>query len=258
MFENRGYGTGRMARPSAPVTYILLALNAAVYVFQYHVLPHIAPDWASVRFEETFKLSLDGLRTGHFWQLITYQFLHGSFLHIFLNSWAIFVFGRPVEARLGSGRTTVIYFVSGVAGGLLQMLGSWAWPWLFGTEGIIGASASACGLVAAFVVLFPAQRLLMLLFLVIPISMRAGTLLRLAIWISLAGILYPFYEHLVHRYLPFAHLIDLMFLGIGHAAHLGGLVAGLLLTLWMRRGERVPPVIDAGPKSSLNITASPD
>jgi membrane associated rhomboid family serine protease len=259
MSESRGYEAGFRARPSTPVTFILLALNAAVYVFQYYVLRRIAPDyWVADRFTETFALSLDGLRAGHFWQLITYQFLHGGFLHIFLNSWAIFVFGRPVEAKLGAWRMLAVYFISGVAGGLLQMLGSWAWPSLFGTEGIIGASASAYGLMAAFVALFPAQRLLMLLFFVIPISMRATTLLRLAIWISLAGILYPFYQHLIDRYLPFAHEIDLMFVGIGHAAHLGGLVTGLLLTLWMRRGRRVPPVIGAGPKSSLNITASPD
>jgi membrane associated rhomboid family serine protease len=259
MFESRGYAGGRAARPSTPVIFILLALNVAVFVLQYYALPHMASDnWVPDRFVDTFALSLDGLRAGHFWQLITYQFLHGSFLHIFLNSWAIFVFGRDVEVRLGPWRTLAIYFVSGVAGGLLQMLGTWAWPGLFGTEGVIGASASAYGLVASFVLLFPTQRLLMLLFFVIPISMRAGTLLRLSIWFSLAGILYPFYQSLVHRYLPFAHLIDSMFLGIGHAAHLGGLGAGLLLTLWMRRGQRVPPVIGAGPKSSLNITASPD
>ena len=55
-------------------------------------------------FEHYFALSLDGLQAGHVWQLLTYQFMHGGFWHIFLNCWAIFVFGRAVETALGKGR----------------------------------------------------------------------------------------------------------------------------------------------------------
>lgn len=258
MFENRGFAAERPARLATPVTIILLALNVAVFAFQYYLLPRMAPSWVDYRFTETFALSLDGLRAGHLWQLVTYQFLHGSPLHIFANSWAIFIFGRVVEARMGAWRMLVIYLLSGIAGGLVQMLGSGLWPGLFGDEPIIGASASAYGLVAAFVTLFPSQRLLMLLFFILPISMRARTLLKLSVWFSLLGILYPIFVPRVHKYLPFPARIDSMFLGIGHAAHLGGMGAGLLLTLWLRRGMRLRPVVEIPPKSPLNVTAAPD
>ena len=264
MFENRGYAGERMKSPATPVTWILLALNAAVFIFQHFALPRIAPEyWVSWRFEETFALSVEGLKAGHFWQLITYQFLHGSplnlpgsLLHICANSWAIYMFGPVVESNLGAARMLVIYFVSGVVGGLLQILGMAAWPWLFGEGPLVGASAAACGLIAAFVTLFPRQRLLLLLFFFIPVSMRARTLLRLSIWFSLAGILYPFLQLDVHRYLPFPHQIDLLFVGIGHAAHLGGIITGVLLTLWIRRSIRMRPVVEISPKSSLHITPS--
>src|SRR5580692_4215863 len=163
MFENRGYAGERMTRATTPVTWILLALNAAVFIFQYYALPRLAPEyWVSERFEQTFALSVEGLRAGHLWQLISYQFMHGSLLHIFANSWAIYMFGRVVETNLGMGRMLVIYFLSGVVGGLLQILGMAVWPSLFGDGPIIGASAAAYGLIAAFVTLFPGQRLLLL------------------------------------------------------------------------------------------------
>jgi membrane associated rhomboid family serine protease len=257
MFENRGYAGERMTRPAAPVTWILLALNAAVFFFQYYALPRIAPEyWVSLRFEETFALSVEGLKAGHFWQLITYQFMHGGYLHILANSWAIFMFGRVVETSLGMGRMLVIYFTSGVVGGLLQVLGMAVWPSLFGDGPVIGASAAAYGLIAAFVTLFPQQRLLLLLFFVIPISMRARTLLRVCVGFSVVGIFYPFLNGWVDRHLPLAGTIDSLFANIGHAAHLGGMIAGVLLTLWIRRGIRMRPVVEISPKSSLNITPS--
>ena len=259
MFENPPHAEERLPRPAAAVTLILLSLNAAVFLFQYYILPRIYPElWVSERFVDTYALSLDGLRAGHYWQLLTYQFIHAGWLHIFANSWMIFVFGRVVESSLGKWRMLVIYFSSGVAGGLLQMLGMWAWPRLFGDGQVMGASAAAFGLVAAFVTVFPRQRLLLLLFFVIPISMRARTMLRVLAGFSVIGIFYPFLQPFVDRHLTLARYIDWPFVGIGHAAHLGGMAAGILLTLWIRRALPTRPDVEIDPKSSLNITTAPD
>ncbi len=241
MLDDRDYmGEGRV-RVQWPVTIALLVANALVYVFQYYLLPRVAPDFD---FERYFALSLDGLRSGHVWQLLTYQFMHGGFWHIFLNCWAIFVFGRVVETALGKTRMLTLYFLSGVVGGLVQMLCAWLLPEQFGDGGVVGASAGAFGLVAAFAVLFPDQRLVMLLFFIIPLVMRARTLLWLSVALAILGILLPWF--------------GVNFMGnIAHAAHLGGILTGFLFAHFAR-GFRLPPIIKGGTKSSLKITPAPD
>ena len=234
MFENRGYPRSRLAFLRSPATFAVLAVNLCVFIVQYYLLSPHEKFW----FEDNLPLSLDGLRAGHIWQLLTYQFLHAGWFHILVNSWAIFVFGRVVEQVLGWPRMLGLYFLSGVMGGLLQMAGAWLWPSLFGDPSIVGASAGAFGLVAAFAALFPRQKLLMLLFFVIPIAMRARTLLGLSIVLSLVGIAYPALSHTLYRYTSPAvrnEIFDPLFLNIGHAAHLGGLLTGFTLALILKR-----------------------
>lgn len=187
-------------KPRYPATIAILAVNVAVFLLQY-----TAPRF----FEDYLALSLDGLKSGYVWQLLTFQFMHGGFWHIFLNSWAIFVFGREVEMGLGKARMLALYFTSGVVGGLVQMLGSWVMPEHFGDGAVVGASAGAFGLVAAFAVLFPQRVLILLLFFVLPLKMRARTFLWLSLGLAVFGVIVPFGN-------------------IGHAAHLGGILAGYI------------------------------
>ena len=261
MFENRGSGGQRSRWAFAPVTYTLLALNVSIYLLQYYFLPDVAPSFLCCfdKFDSNyFALSIAGLRAGHWWQLLTYQFLHGSLLHIFANGWGIFMFGPVVELSLGKARMLTLYLLSGIAGGLLQIFCMWVWPDLFGDEPLIGASAAAYGLVAAFVALYPRQRLLMLLFFVIPLAMRARTLLWVCAVFSVIGIFYPFLEPFVEHHLTVARYINSAFLGIGHAAHLGGMAVGLLLALGFRPRLPVPPVVEIDPKTSLKASSPAD
>jgi membrane associated rhomboid family serine protease len=162
-------------------------------------------------------LSLEGMRHWFLWQLVTYQFLHGGWLHLLLNCWAIFVFGRAVEQVLGASRLLTLYFSGGIIGGLLQMLGAWLWPSHLGGA-VVGASAGAFGLVGAFAAIDPGRELTMLLYFVLPIRIRAWTLVILSVALSGLGILFPnsFFGG-----------------GIAHAAHLGGLFTGLA---WIKLG----------------------
>ena len=73
---------------------------------------------------EYLGLSTDGLRSGFIWQLITFQFLHGGWVHLLLNCWGIFVFGPPLEATLGKFWLARLYLLSGVVGGALQVFAS--------------------------------------------------------------------------------------------------------------------------------------
>lgn len=240
MLDDRDYMHERRVGVPWSATIALIVANVLVFGFHYFALPRFAPDF---EFEKYFALSLDGLRSGHVWQLLTYQFMHGGFWHIFLNCWAIFVFGRVVETALGKTRMLTLYFLSGVVGGLVQMLCAWMLPNLF-DGAVVGASAGAFGLVAAFAVLFPDQRLVMLLFFIVPVVMRAKTLFWLSIALALAGILLPWFG------------INVMG-NIAHAAHLGGILTGFFFALAVR-GYRVPPFLGGRTKSSLKITPAPD
>ena len=86
---------------------------------------------------------------GYVWQLVTYQFLHAGWLHLIFNGWAIYVFGRELEDSAGRQKFLALMFSSGIVGGVFQVLVALVWPQYFGGA-VVGASACAFGLVAAF------------------------------------------------------------------------------------------------------------
>lgn len=198
-----------------PFTIALIALNIAAFLVEM---------WIDRRtnfpLERYGALSLPGLRHGYIWQFLTFQLLHAGWIHLLLNCWGIFVFGPPLEATLGKSRLATLYFVSGIAGGALQVLASVFSYERFGGP-VVGASAGVFGLVAAFTQLFPDARMTLLLFFIIPIRMTANRMLTVAAIITVVGIMFP-------NWLLGAH--------VAHAAHLGGLISGLIFVrLFMRQ-----------------------
>ena len=151
-------------------------------------------------------LSREGLEHGYVWQLLTYQFMHAGWLHLLLNCWAIYMFGRELEHLLGSRRFLALTFASGIVGGVFQVLTAMVWPALF-DGAVVGASACAFGLVAAFAMIFPERELTMLVFFVIPVRMRAKTLLIFSVVLALVLIVFPITN-------------------VANAAHLGGMALG--------------------------------
>jgi membrane associated rhomboid family serine protease len=157
-------------------------------------------------------LSRDGMAHGYVWQLLTYQFMHAGWMHLLLNSWALFVFGSELEQVLGGRRYLTLLFSSGVVGGVFQVLIATLWPMFDGP--VVGASAGVFGLVAAFAMLFPERELVMLLFFIIPVRLRAKTLLILSAVIAIVGIIFPW--------------SNLNGQNVANAAHLGGMAMGWL------------------------------
>ena len=187
----------------------LVVVNVLVFIIEC-VLCGYPPAFSQ---DNYFALSVEGIKHGYAWQFLTFQFMHAGLLHIFFNCWTIFIFGRQLEAELGAGRFLALYFSSGVIGGVVQIAGGMAWPAHFGTA-TVGASAGAMGLMAAFAVLYPQERLTMLLYF-FPITTRARTLIWGIAVLSVLCILFP------------NSLVTLL-LGnnISNAAHLGGLAMG--------------------------------
>lgn len=166
-------------------------------------------------FETYFALSLTGLKHGYVWQLLTFQFLHGGPTHLIFNGFSLWCFGRYVEERLGVARFLTVYFLSGVAGGLLQVLLAFIFPSHFGGS-ILGASAGICGLIAIFAMLEPDG--VIMAYFVLPI--RAKWLLYLDIGIALVNTLYAFFH------------VDPTPVRIADAAHLGGILFSLGYLRW--------------------------
>jgi len=214
MLDDRHYmrqGSPRFWSWTSSPTMVLLVVNVAVFVVQSILF---AVSRSSGYFFDTYlALSSKGLLTGFVWQLITFQFLHQGLWHLFLNGFALFIFGRPTEMTVGRERFLELYFASGVIGGLLQAVLGMISPSMFGTH-IVGASAGVCGILAAFCLLY--RDATIRLFFVIPI--RAF--------------------HLLIGMLVFTALMVPSGSHVAHASHLGGMLAAIAYVHFILRRER--------------------
>ena len=150
------------------------------------------------------------------WQLITYAFLHdpNDITHLLFNMFALYMFGRSLEEFWGPRRYLVYYFASVLAAGLAQLT---VGVLMNNGENVVGASGGIFGILMAFALYFPHQRIILLF---PPIPMPAW------LFVTLYG------------------LIEL-FLGVfnkqanvAHFAHLGGMVGGaLVIAYWHYTGK---------------------
>lgn len=232
MLEDRSYMREKPFRTGRSVTVILLITLGAVFVLQKAM-----ETYTRFPFDYYFALSLEGMRHGFVWQLISYQFLHGNILHILVNCWVIYVFGRELEQILGVGRFLLLYLGSGFFGGIVQMLAAMVFPSM-GLP-VVGASAGAFGLVAAFATLYPERELTLLLFFILPIHVRAKFLLLFCVLISVFGVLVPTSN-------------------IAHAAHFGGLAAGVFYVRYAAQWEWKPPqFFRFHPRPKVKVMSAP-
>lgn len=222
MLENRDYMRRAPEYPDLrgfSLTITLLIFNVGVFAVQAILQAMHSP----FSIDRYLGLSLDGLRHGYIWQLLTFQFLHGGILHLLLNSWGIYVFGPVVEQAVGRGRFLRLYLLSGIFGGLVHVLGSLVFPSHFGAavvgnqtfySPVVGASAGLYGLIAAFATLFPKQELTVYLFFVLPVTVTAQVLLGVSAGIGVLGLL-------------------LAGDNVAHGAHLGGMLMGFVFVRFM-------------------------
>jgi membrane associated rhomboid family serine protease len=192
-----------------PWTWILIGLYAVVFLAE--LVAGRSPA-ANAFFFEKLALSKNGIAHGYVWQFVTYQFMHAGMLHLLLNCWAMFLFGRELELVLGARRYLALVLSSGIVGGVFQVSVAVLWPALFGGW-VVGASAGVFGLVAAYATMFPDREWRMFF---IPVTMRAKTLLIFSVVIAAAGIVFP---------------VD----NTANAAHLGGMAMG-----WFYAAKIVP------------------
>ena len=86
------------------------------------------------------------------WTLVTYMFLHGGIMHILFNMLGLFFFGPRVEGRLGPQRFIILYFLSGISGAVFSLI-------FARYAAVIGASAAVFGVMLAFAMFWPRERI---------------------------------------------------------------------------------------------------
>ena len=179
----------------------LIVANIVMYGLQYFA-PAVT-DWLVL---------FPGLVLTRPWTIVTYMFLHSrsDIWHIIFNMYTLYLFGPRVEERLGSQHFIWLYLLSGIGGGLLSVVTTPA-P-------IVGASAAIMGIILAYAMYWPRDRIL--IWGILPVEM----------WM------------LATAYV----LFDIVGFGgaqIAHFAHLGGVATGFLYlkALEMRSpGRKVP------------------
>jgi len=172
---------------------MLLAWNVIVFLLQQ--LVHLPLD---------FYLGLVPALVWHgwVWQLVTYMFLHGGWLHILFNMLALWMFGSELEFLWGTRRFITYYFFTGIGAGLTTAMVT---P--HALVPTIGASGAIFGLLLAYGVTYP-NRSILIFPIFIPIKAKYLV------------IMYGVFE-------VFSGLTD-THPGIAHFAHLGGLAFGWL------------------------------
>lgn len=223
-----------------PVTRNLIIINCAVLLLQEVLARTTGIDLVSI-FGLHFMLASDF----HIYQTVTYMFLHGGLTHLFFNMFALWMFGGIIEQTLGRKRFIAYYFLCGIGAALCQEL--WQLTQFFyqglaqyqavnlGSQIIpmtaflneawttVGASGACYGVLLAFGVLYPEQRIMLL---IPPIPMKA-------------------------KYFVFAYAVIELFSAyasndnIAHFAHLGGMLFGwLVLRHWRKCGGTGLPFLE--------------
>ena len=172
-------------------------------LFQVHVIGGHAP------------LSADAIAIPERDTLFSYMFLHGDGLHLLGNMLFLWVFGDNVEDAMGHIRFLVFYLTCGVAAGLMHatMLPD-------SQDALIGASGAVSGVIAAYLMLHPRVNVWVLAFNIIPLRISAALVLGFWILFQIGMVAFPSAGDVG----PTAWW-----------AHIGGMMAGALLILVMRR-----------------------
>ncbi len=155
---------------------------------------------------------LDALAVPERYTLVAYMFLHGGWMHLISNMLFLWVFGDNVEDAMGHMKFLGFYLACGIIAGLahtLAMPGS--------TRPLIGASGAVAGVIAAYLMLHPRVNVWVLVMRYIPLRLSATIVL--GVWIAL---------QIVMLFVPQQG-------PVAWWAHVGGLIAGAVLVLFMRR-----------------------
>lgn len=221
------------------VTKNLLAINILMFIAT------IAFNRYNIDLNNLFGLHLFIAQDFKPYQLVTYMFMHGGIMHLFFNMFALFMFGRVLETVWGPRRFLTYYMFTGIGAGLIQQLVQYLFfeSQLSMYSGVtispgvvipmseylnlwntVGASGAIYGVLLAFAMMFPNERLFVMPF---PFPIKAKYFVMIYGAIELVSGLSPRVDD-----------------NVAHFAHLGGMLFGFILILyWRKKGYINGPYI---------------
>lgn len=210
-------------------TWFLILINSVIFFFEltmpeparaqfFHLFGIIParfthPDWAL----------WIGFPIDDYFPFLTSMFLHGGWLHIIGNMWALWIFGDNVEDRMGPMRFIIFYLLCGLVAGMVH--------WFTNpnsTVPTVGASGAIAGVMGAYIVLFPRSRVVVLVpVLIFPFFFELPAVFYIGLWA------------LMQVFSGTMSLADARAVGgVAWWAHVGGFSAGVVLHFFfVRRGR---------------------
>ena len=219
-------GDDNLDRHSTPVvTYLLIAINAVVWFLELSGGERFINGYSAIPFEITHNTDLVGTQsvdvggqsvaiqqypgpTPIYLTLLTSMFMHASWMHIIGNMLYLWIFGDNIENRLGRAKFLVFYLICGLAASAAHIL--------FSANSVIpglGASGAIAGVLGAYLILFPKNRVRVLFARQI---VHMPAFIVLGMWIAL-------------QIFSQIGVSGGQSSGVAYLAHIGGFVAGVVL-----------------------------
>ena len=207
--------SGRRITPI--VTYALIAVNVLVFFLELSGGDAFIQRWAFVptRFLEN--------PAGDFVTLFTSMFMHAGWLHLLGNMLYLWIFGDNVEDRLGHGLYFVFYILCGLAATFAQLA--------FSANSSIpnlGASGAIAGVLGAYLIMFPRGSVNVLIGRIVT---RTSALIAIGFWFLL---------QIFSQISAFSASSQSQG-GVAYMAHIGGFVAGVVLTYLLGGNRKTLP-----------------
>ncbi len=208
--------------------WVLIAVNTFIFLVTAYLPPQALPivfrlfGVVPARFSNPEWAAHLGFPQGGTYTFLTYMFLHGSWLHLLLNMWMLWIFANNIEDVMGPVRFLAFYLLCGLAA-----LGV---HYAFNMDSplpVVGASGAIAGVMGAYFLLFPHARVVTLIpIFIIPYIVELPAVIFLGIWF------------LIQFFSGVSSSLSQASAGIAWWAHAGGFVAGMLLISVFRKKER--------------------
>ncbi len=210
------------------VNYFIIFINVVIFIIETMMpepyLNHFIHEFGLVPARYTNKIwaVLTGLPPWDYSPFLTNMFLHGGWIHLISNMWALWIFGDNVEDRLGHFRYLLFYIFCGILANFTHFFTN-----LDSTIPVVGASGAISGVMAAYLIMFPFSRIITLIpIFFIPFFIEIPALLYIGGW---------FISQLFSGFLTL--LVPGEWSSIAWWAHIGGFVAGLILLPFLKKRD---------------------